>query len=335
MTETESISKKKPDFRSLLKKWGPWLVAVAALYFVFRQVPLTKVADSVLHVNLAIFLPLLLINLAFHFLWDSLIYTMLFRWFGADVKYRGMVPVRGASYVLMILNFFAGQGGMALLMNRWKGIPIKRVGSIMLFTIFNDYYLLMVFCLAGAFRLDGIDLTEFFAKSEEADLVRFIILSWVYFVFHVSFYRLYLPRTQRFKFFKEHEVFSSFRESSVWMYLKLGVIKCPLFLASLFTCYYILSAFGLHVPLNYLIVFLPIVWLISSMPITVMGLGTTQAAMIWLVARFAEGSGGPEDIQAAVVAYSILWWFSYNLGRFIIGGVCVTRLPKHIWENKK
>ena len=77
---------------------------------------------------------------------------------------------------------------------------------------------------------------------------------------------------------------------------------------------------------------LPIVWLIGSIPITVMGLGTVQAAMIWLIAQFAEGSGGPAEVEAAVVAYSLLWAFCFNMLRFGIGAVCVSRLPKEIWN---
>ncbi|MBT6499432.1 MAG: flippase-like domain-containing protein [Deltaproteobacteria bacterium] len=335
MTDADLTPPQRRDLKTVLRKLGPWLIAAVVLYFVFQKVSITDVTRSVRHADLRIFLPLLLFNLLIIFLWESQVYTLLFRWFHVPVSYREMLPVRGASYMLAVLNFFAGQGGVALIMNRWKGLSLKRGGSIILFAAFNDYYLLLAFCLAGAFRLPGVDLVSFFESSREGSLVRFIVISWMLFGLHLSFYRLYLPRPRAQLRFKRQEIFSTFREAPVTLYFKLMAVRSVTFVAGILTCYFALTAFGLHVPLRYLAVFLPIVWLISSIPITVMGLGTTQAAMIWLVARFAEGSGGPEEITAAVLAYSLLWWFLFNLGRFSIGAFCLFRLPKHIWLSQR
>ncbi|MCP4751252.1 MAG: hypothetical protein GY866_10180 [Proteobacteria bacterium] len=326
--------KKQGGLKAALGKIGPWVVAAVIFYFVFQRVSITDVAAAFLRVDLRIFLPLLVFSLFIHFFWDSLVYTLLFRWFGVSVTYRGMLPIRGASYLLMVLNFFVGQGGLTLLMNRWKALSIKRTGSIVLFSIFTDYYMLMVLCLIGAFRLPGVDLVDFFQGTEEGDLVRFIVISWIYFALHIGFYRLYLPRGGR-PFLKRSEILSTFREAPLFLYIKLGAVKLVNSIVGLFSTYFALMAFDLHVPLPYLVAFLPIVWFISSIPITVMGLGTTQAALIWLVARYAEGSGGPDEIKAAIVAYSLLWWFLYTIGNFCIGSVCVLRLPKNVWASKK
>jgi len=321
--------------KTILRKLSPWLIAIAVLYYVFQSVSIADVANSARHVNLGIFLPLLLFNLFIAYFWESQVYTLLFRWFHVQVTFREMLSVRGASYMLHVLNFFAGQGGVALIMNRWKKLSFKRAGSIILFAAFNDYYLLLAFCLAGAFRLPGVDLVSFFEGTRAGSLVRFIVISWMLFALHIGFYRLYLPRPSARQFLKRREIFSTFREAPVILYFKLMAARSVNFVIGIFTCYFALTAFGLHVPLQYLLVFLPIVWLISSIPITVMGLGTTQAAMIWLVARFAEGSGSPEEITAAVLAYSLLWWFLFNLGRFGIGVCCLFRLPEHIWLSQK
>jgi hypothetical protein len=233
--------------------------------------------------------------------------------------------------MLIVLNFFVGQGGFALLMNRWKGLPIKRVTSIILFTMFNDYFLLLAFCLVGAFRLPGVDLADFFIPGEEGDLIRFIVISWAYFWIHIGFYRWYLPRAKGLQRFKQNEVLSTFREAPIALYLKLGGIKLANFFAGIFFSYFALATFGIKVPLLYLFTFLPIVWLIGSLPITVMGFGTTQAAMIWLVAGFAQGRGSPQEIEAAIVAYSLVWVFLYGLGNVGAGAIWLSRLPKNIW----
>lgn len=335
MTDSAPERQQPNRLRNILSKGAPWLIAVVVLYLVFQRVSITDVFNSARQVDLRIFIPLLILNLVVHFLWDAKVYTLLFRWFKVPVTFREMLPVRSASHLLLMLNFFVGQGGMALLMNRWKGISLKRAGSIILFSVFNDYYLLLAFCLAGAFRLPGVDLISFFHSTEQGDLVRFIVISWLVFILLIAYLRLYLPRPGARIRMRKREIFSTFRDAPLTLYFKLMAVKTVNFILGLVTTYFALTAFGLHAPFGYLIVFLPIVWLISAIPITVMGLGTTQAAMLWLVAGIAQGSGGPEAIKAAVLAYSLLWWFSYNVGRFAVGALFLFRLPKEIWLSPK
>jgi len=331
MKEKTLIKQQGFDIKTTLRKWGPWLVTAVIFYFVFKRVPVEKVIDAALHADLRIFLPLLLACLIIQFFWDVLVYTLLFRWFDTEVSYVDMISIRGASYLLIALNFFAGQGGLALLMNRWKGLSIKRTSSIILFTIFNDYFLLLAFCLVGAFRLPDVDLISFFEPGEKGDLVRFVVISWLYFWIHIGFYRGFLPRTKKLQRLKKGVLFSSFREAPIMRYIKLWAVKSGNFIVAIFAYYFVFPAFGLHVPLLYLITFLPIVWLIGSIPVTIMSFGTVQAAMIWLVAGHAQGSGSPQEIEAAVLALSLLWSFSYRIGNLAVGAICVSRLPKNLW----
>ena len=111
-------------------------------------------------------------------------------------------------------------------------------------------------------------------------------------------------------------------------------MKSILFITGIVANYYALQAFGLQVPFWHLSVMLPIVWLIGSIPITVMRMGTIQAAMLWLIAQHAQGGADPEKIRAAVLAYSLLWEIGLNMVRFIIGTICITRIPRNIWMTK-
>ena len=331
MKEKPVIQQQGFDLKTALRKWAPWLVTSVIFYFVFQRVPLDKVVDAALHADLRIFLPLLLACFIIQFFWDVFVYTLLFRWFDTPVSYTDMIPVKGASYLLAALNFFVGQGGLAVLMSRWKGLSIKRASSIIFFTIFNDYFLLLAFCLVGAFRLPDVDLNDFFQTGEAGDLVRFVIISWACFWIHIGFYRWYLPRTKRLQKVKKSKLFSSFREAPTARYFKLWAVKSMNFFVGIFAYYFAFPSFGIHIPLLYLFTFIPIVWLIGSIPVTVMGFGTTQAAMIWLVAGFAQGNGSPQEIEASVLAFSLLWSFSYRLGTLGAGAICASRLPKRIW----
>ena len=271
-----------------------------------------------------------------NFFWDTLIYTFLFREFGTPVTYLGMVPISGAAYLVRLLNYFAGIGSQALLMNRWKKISISHASSIVIFYMFLDYYTILVFCLFGAFQLPDVDLKYFFSTAEAGHLVRFIVISWIVFLLHLCFYRLILPHTNGLERFKQSDILLAFRQAQAFKYGYYILLKAVgMFLYGITLNYLALRVFGLHVPFLYLSVMLPIVWLIESIPVSVMGMGTGQAAMLWLVTDFAEGSGSPEDIEAAVLSFSLLSMIVVNAGRFAIGAFSVWRLPKNIWASKK
>jgi uncharacterized membrane protein YbhN (UPF0104 family) len=66
----------------------------------------------------------------------------------------------------------------------------------------------------------------------------------------------------------------------------------------------LLRAFGVRVPLVTAIASLPVVFLVAVLPISVQGIGTTQAAMVFFFARY--GTGDQTARQAAVLAESLV-----------------------------
>src|SRR5262249_60220892 len=47
----------------------------------------------------------------------------------AGLTFREALEVRGASYILAILHYGAGQGGMAYFVSRVHGVPLARAGG--------------------------------------------------------------------------------------------------------------------------------------------------------------------------------------------------------------
>lgn len=322
-------------FRTAAQKYLPWVVTAGGFTLLFRWIPVEKVIDAAARVDLLVYLPLLTFHTVFGFFWDVLAFTVLFRWFGTPLVFREMLPIRGVTYLVSLLNYLVGQGGMALIMRRWKGIPLPRATSVVLFGLFIDYYVLLAFCVLGAFRLPRVDLVCFFDGTEAGHLVRFIVISWLVFVAAVWLFRGILPRARGWKRVKENELLFAFRTASTRRYLEAILLRSVIPLAGIIVSYFALPCFGLHVPFLALMAMLPIVWLIESIPISVMGWGTAQLAMLWLVARYAESDGNAEDIEAAVLAYSILSMIFFKLVNFAIGMACVPFVPRHIWALEK
>ena len=65
-----------------------------------------------------------------------------------------------------------------------------------------------------------------------------------------------------------------------------------------------LHAFGIRVPLVDALATLPVIFLVAVLPISVQGLGTTQATMGFFFARYAPGD--PAAQEAAVIAASLV-----------------------------
>jgi len=86
-------------------------------------------------------------------------------------------------------------------------------------------------------------------------------------------------------------------------HLKALVVRLPHIAALVFYLTAMLHAFGVAVPVRQAVVTLPLVFFIAVLPISVQGLGTTQAAMIFFFARYAHGNA--EAQKAAIVAASL------------------------------
>ena len=78
-----------------------------------------------------------------------------------------------------------------------------------------------------------------------------------------------------------------------------------------------LRAFDVRVPFVDALATLPVVFLVSVLPISVQGLGTTQATMVFFFAQYAPGDankGAAAVIAASLVAQAIAFSFQALLG---------------------
>ena len=82
-----------------------------------------------------------------------------------------------------------------------------------------------------------------------------------------------------------------------------------------------LRAFGVAVPVLDAIAALPVVFFIAVLPISVQGLGTTQAAMIYFFARYAPGDSHAQ--QAAVLAASLVGQVCTLAFQVVLGVACL------------
>jgi len=157
-----------------------------------------------------------------------------------------------------------------------------------------------------------------------------IIISWINLALVLIFFHLFLPYTNGFKKVKNSKILSAFRNISPQKYFIFVLAQLVGFFF-----FDVLMVFKLEIPFLLFITLFPIVRLIEAIPISVMGLGTSQMAMLWLFTPLTGNAGSKLNISVSILAFSLLVTIFSNLGRFLVGSVSIRFLPKNVWGLHK
>ena len=104
------------------------------------------------HVSWFRWLALMVPYCVFYFLVDTLVLWRVINWFNASIAYKDLIPVRGSSYILSIVNEQVSKGAVALYLNRRANVPGWEVGSSMLFIMVCELYYLLAWATFGVLR---------------------------------------------------------------------------------------------------------------------------------------------------------------------------------------
>src|SRR4029079_9109123 len=112
----------------------PWLIAFGVLLWLFRIVPAAKLAQAMQRVAIAPFIVLTLVIFGGTLLTDTFATWVTFRTAlpGEKITYREVLDLRGASYLLAIINYGAGQGGLGYFLNQKHKVDGARATGIIL-----------------------------------------------------------------------------------------------------------------------------------------------------------------------------------------------------------
>ena len=148
-------------------RFAPWLIAALCFGYLYSRLAGAAAREGLslfeylggtfARVNWGAWLALMVPYSFLFFLVDSAVVWRVVNWFNARVSYRDMLPIRGSSYILSILNEQVGKGAMGLYLNRRHGVPGWEVGSSMIFIMFCEFFYLLAWATIGTFMLTGGD----------------------------------------------------------------------------------------------------------------------------------------------------------------------------------
>jgi hypothetical protein len=249
------------------------------------------------------------------YLADSFAIWKTFGWFLAQLSFTDVLLVRGATYLLAAINYNVGQGAIVYFVHRVARVPVIRgVATVLLIMGVNVLALLFL----ATFGLAA-------APAVPHALKVIVLVAYAGLAVYVAVV-LAKPR-----WLASRPLFDVLLGAGLGGHARALLVRLP-HIAILFTFQiFMLRGFGVAVPVLQAIAALPVVFFIAVLPISVQGLGTTQAAMIFFFARYAAGDSHAQ--QAAVLAASLVGQVCALTFQVVLGLACLkSRVGRAVTE---
>jgi hypothetical protein len=290
--------------RKRLVRLLAWVVTAALLFFIFRRVPFSQVVAAARGAAWWT-VPVVLATVIGLYIFDSFAIWKVFGWFLTRMSFVEVLLVRGATYLLAAVNYNVGQGAIVYFVHKAASVPIVRGIATVLFIMGVNVLALLFLASAGL---------AIAPEVPHAVLV-IVAIAWIGLVVYA------ITVAVRPRWLAERPLFGVLLNAGIAGHLKALLVRLPHIACLLVFQISLLRAFGVAVPVIDAVATFPVVFFIAVLPISVQGLGTTQAAMIYFFARYAPGDRTAQEamvISASLVGQTL----SLSL-QAVIGVVCL------------
>ena len=293
---------------ALWQRTLPWLITLVCFAWLYTRLSgaaaregltlasylLRVFANVPWHLWLALMVP----YSAFFFLIDSAVVWRVVNWFNARVRYLDILPIRGSTYILSILNEQVGKGAMALYLNRRDGVPGWQVGSSMLFIMFCEFFYLLAWATLGVLlRWDSFPEVLHWIPTIAVGAAVFLV-GWI-----LYFNGTLAPGSE----LRDRQILHAFRQAKPWHYLVIVLIRSPALLAAVVVYTAALSLFGVQANLLDMLGYLPVIFFGAATP----GPMRTVAIVLW-VTLFPGNEG--EMTAFGFVQHNFFIFFNAAIG---------------------
>jgi len=264
-----------------------WVVTAGLLVLLFRKIPFSQVVAAARGAAPWTIPVTLLVSVCIYVA-DSFAIWKTFGWFLAPLSWVEVLLVRGATYLLAVINYNAGQGAIVYFVHRVARVPVMRGVSTVLL-IMGVNVLALLFLATGALAV---------APAVPHPVVVLVGVAYAGLALYVA---LVIARP---RWLASRPLFDVLLNAGIGGHLKALLVRLPHIALLMVLQIVLLRGFGVQVPVIDALAALPVVYFVAVLPISVQGLGTTQATMIYFFARYAPGDQQAQ--QAAVLAASLV-----------------------------
>jgi hypothetical protein len=278
---------------TVVKKTKPWqrllplLITAACFGYLYTRLSrgaategstlLSYLAKSFENVNWYYWLALMIPYCFFYLIFDSLVIWSVINWFNVKIRYADILPIRANAYILSLVNEQVSKGAIALYLNRRDGVPGWEIGSSMLFTMFCEFYSLILWATAGI-------LLRWNSFPEAFHFIPWIALGAA--IFFGIFHLFFSGKIGSGIALRDRPIFRTFRLAKIWHYAAVIALRAPLVIAGVVVYTLALGLFGGSVSLGQMLGYLPVIFFGAAVP----GPMHSVAILFWVL-LFPEKPG--------------------------------------------
>lgn len=301
------------------------LVTATIFVVILQRIPLERLAAALSAAEYGPFLALMVSNTVLYVAWDTMVLAVAIRWFHGPVRWRDLLPVRAASYVFAFFNTNLGRGALAAFVSRLLRRPFLQIGSTVIFLVLTEYTHLVAWATLGVIAFGTENTRPLFWVPPAAAAFWLVFFVYVRAARAVGECEGVAPRRRGLLGWLvapwRGSLLRTFRLAPARRYGHIVLLRAPMFFASLVLHYLAAPAFGMTIPFGAMVTFLPVVFMVAALPITVARLGSTQAAWILLFGAYAPAE--------QLLAFSLAAHLTFATTRALVG---IALLPQ-AWQD--
>jgi hypothetical protein len=306
-----------------IKKVIPFLVSAIILYYYFRKQDWQGLVAASSRVNfytavLAILVPQMIL-----WLFETLIAHRHIEWFYGPASFKTFFWVRGAIYLLIMLNPSLGLGGFVVYIWRKTGITWPKLLGIVLFRYGLLIWGICVLLIPTALAMHRYVLHEISPALMWAwwgililGLI-WLIDSWIY--WH---HKRFKGMSSLIVRSPEKKVWTAFSSATKKQWLLTWVFEVPSAILYVTGIYFLSRAFDVRVPYLEFMVLSPFVIAIGDMPVAFAGFGSTTLAFFTFFGEYGSAQ--------SITALTLFFPFARATIRVLIGLVSLKPAIKDI-----
>jgi len=290
------------------KKIGPilgWAVTIAILVYLFRKIDIAEVGKAI-HAAHWWAIPANAVLVFAVYFADSFAIKKTFSWFVAPLSYREVLVVRGATYLLALVNYTVGQGAIVYFVKRSRGVPVLRGTAAVLLVMGINVLMLLVLATLGLVASTDVP----------SGLGPVVLAAYAGLAIYIGLVAA-KPR-----WLVSRPIFDVLLSAGIGGHLRSMAVRLPHILALMTLSWFSLAAFGVVVPIAKAIMCLPIVYFVAVLPISFQGLGTSQLMLGHFFASYAPGATDKARWEVIVAASLVSQAIAFLI-QLSVGLVCV------------
>lgn len=292
------------------RRWLPWLAALVILAFLVREVRLNALRDALRHGAWLALSAYIVLETLVALPADAFGTRAALAAAGVPRPWSEVLLARGASYVLGLISYVAGQGGMGFYLAR-TGVPAGRsAGAVLLLLIANGIVLVLLGAAGLAIELDRLE-------GVRTDLLLLVIAAA--FAGTLAYLIVIAIRP---RWLTRYSLLAPLFEAGIGGHLRAILARFPHMLLLAALHWGAFRIWGIPVPLARGLALNPIVLLVAALPITPGGLGTTQALQVLFFSPYGSAP--------AVLAFSLVHHAVGLIVQAAVGFGCLALLRRRM-----